>query len=114
MAVQVPPLWLVLASATAYTVFFAFYGAEVIGASPEPTTPGTTNQTALRDEFANTWDFIQAAGTVVTFGAFSDVVELAPIISWVLFMVLTLPWGFYVLSAIIEGVKALGGLIPFT
>lgn len=114
MAIQVPPLWLILGTVVGYLTFFGFYGAEVLGEETEVDAPSSTGATALISFWSTVWDFIKGAFTILTFGAFSDVVTLPAALSWTLFLVFTLPWMFYLVNAIVEGVKALGGLIPFT
>jgi hypothetical protein len=121
MALAIPPKWLIMVTIMAFLIFTIFYGAEIFGEGAPPgssTSPNSTGSgqetTGLFAWFSDLWDFITSMFTLMTFGIFSSSVDLHPFLSWSLFLGITMPWMFYLTSAVIEGVKALGGLIPFT
>lgn len=105
MADLVPPRWLILWSVVCYGLWAVFSAGQLFFGEVPDADVGSAG--GIKDTIDAIWSF-------VTFDPEPLGFELHGLVRGFLFLTCTVPWFFVMAAGIIEAIKALGVLIPFT
>lgn len=113
MNILTPPGWLIVYTAICYVVFFAFGGASIFTQEPGFEADGISEGSGI-GVLATIGTFLGDLMEFITFDLTDVGITIPVFVRVFLFLTCTVPWLFVLIAALIEGIKALGGLIPFT